>query len=255
MWLHIPERPRASGIPRRRTWRVGLLVGAAALVLVVGVAAVTYTREDPYAAYVDFAPLVPYAAALRTITSLGLQTALPCFGGYAGGRQHLQWSPMGEQDMLQDHRLWVASTPIAAAYWLLRLSHASGVAEVQSGAGLTFACPDLLPVTSPDLAGFLNADEAGTYVRVTFDAPLVSYDDALAAVENLGLRLADPCSERSAGHSIPLLWHTMDQSAAFAASDVLVVATTIYASTAWREQLQAAQGVATVQAPAATSCP
>ncbi len=210
--------------------------------------------EDPFAAYVDFVPSVPYSAALRTITSLGLQTALPCYGGSTGGSQHLRWSPMGERDMLQAHRLWVVSTPVAAPYWLFRLSRASGVASVQSGAGLIFSCPLVGYVTSADQAGFLNADEAGTYVRFTFAAPLVSYDDALAAVDDLGLRLADPCYERGVAHRIPFLWHTMDQSASFAASDVLVVATTTYASTTWHDQLQATQGVATVQAPAATFC-
>jgi hypothetical protein len=163
---------------------------------------------------------------------------------------------MGEQDMLQAHRLWVVSTPVAAPYWLFRLSHASGVASVQSGAGLIFHCPTLTLVTPPDQAGFLNADEAGSYVRLTFDAPLVSYDDALAAVDDLGLRLADPCYERGTAHYIPLLWHTMDQSAAFAARHALVVATTSYASTIWHDQLQATQGVATVQTVAAMiSCP
>jgi hypothetical protein len=74
----------------RRGWRVGLLIGCAALVLAVGAAAVAYVPEDPSAAYVDFAPSVSYSTALRTITSLGLQTALPCFGGYSSGGQHLQ---------------------------------------------------------------------------------------------------------------------------------------------------------------------
>jgi hypothetical protein len=211
--------------------------------------------EDPSAAYVDFAPSVPYSAALRTITNLGLQTALPCYGGYSSGSQHLRWWPVGEQDMLQGHRLWVASTPVAAPYWLFRLSHASGVVSVQSGDGLSFACPALGDVTSPEQAGFLNANEAGTYIRLTFEAPLVSYDDALAAVENFGIRLADPCYEGGAVHYVPLLWHSMDQSASFAAGHALVVATTTYASTTWRHQLQETPGVATVQAPAAVSCP
>jgi hypothetical protein len=214
-----------------------------------------YAVEDPSAAYVDFAPSATDSAALRTITSLGLQTALPCLGGYSSGSQHQLWSPVGEQDIVQIHRLWVVSTPVAAPYWLFRLSHASGVASVQSGAGLIFNCSLLGFVTSPDEVGFLNADEAGTYVRLTFEAPLVSYDDALAAVENIGIRLADPCYEGGAVHFVPLLWHTMDQSASFAASHVLVVATTTYAATTWRHQLQETPGVATVQAPAAISCP
>jgi hypothetical protein len=239
----------------RRGWHVGLLIGCAALVLAVGAAAVAYAPEDPFAAYVDFTPSVSYAAALRTITGLGLQTALPCYGGFPSGSQHLQWAPMGEQDMLQAHRLWVASTPIAASYWLFRLSHAPGVVSVQSGAGLVFACPALPFVTSPDQPGFLNADEAGTYARLTFDVPLVAYDDALAAVDNLGLRLADPCYERGVIRSVPFLWHTMDQSTSFAASHAIGVATTIYASTTWRAQLQATPGAATIQAPAAISCP
>ena len=238
----------------RRTWRVGLLVGCAALVLAVGAAVLVYPAADPSAAYVDFVPSVPYAATLRTITSLGLQTALPCLGGEASGSQHWRWWPMGEQDMLQAHRLWVVSTPVTAPYWLVRLSHASGVASVQSGDGLTFACPLILPATSPEQAAFLNADEAGTYVRVTFEAPLASYDEALAAVDNLGLRLADPCYEHGAVHTIPLLWHTMDQSTSFAAHNVLVVATTSHASTTWHAQLQAIQGVAMVQDTAAASC-
>ena len=240
---------------RRRAWRVRVLVGGAALVLLLGAAAAAYPSQDPYGANVYFIPSVSYAAALRTITSLGLQTGFPCFGGNPSGSEHLQWLPMGEQDLPWAHGLWVESTPVAAPYWLLRLGHASGVASVQSGAGLGFACPQLLPVTSPDQAGFLNADEAGTYVRVTFDAPLASYADALAAVDNLGLRLADPCYERGVAHAIPVLWHPMDQAASFAASDALVVATTIYASTTWQAQLQATQEVVTIQAPAVTSCP
>jgi hypothetical protein len=229
--------------------------------VVVGAAAVTYGPADPYGAYVDFVPSVSYAAALRTITSLGLQTALPgrCFEGFTSSvaaslPQHVQWFPSGWQNMPWGHRLWVVSTPVAAPYWLDRLRHASGVAAVQSGAGLQFNCPDDPFVTSPDQAGFLNADQAGTYVRLTFAAPLVSYDDALATIDNLGLRLAEPCYEGGVAHAIPWLWHPMDQSASFAARHVLVVATTLYASTTWRDQLQATHGVATVQAPAATSC-
>jgi hypothetical protein len=239
----------------RRAWRVGLLIGCAALVATVGAAAVAYAPADPYAAYVDFAPAVPYSAALRTITGLGLQTTLPCFGGFRSGSQHLQWWPVGDQDMLQAQELWVVSTPIAAPYWLLRLGHASGVTAVQSGDGLSFACPAIGYVTLPDQPGFLNADEAGTYVRITFSASLASYDDALALVDNLGLRLADPCFEGGAVHHIPALWHAMDQAAPFAAGHALVVATTRYASTTWRAQLHATEGVAMVQAPAAIACP
>ena len=75
-----PPRTRRT----RRAWRIGLLVGFA---VVVGTAtyAVTYGSADPYGAYVDFVPSVSYAAALRTVTSLGLQTALP--GGASKGLQ------------------------------------------------------------------------------------------------------------------------------------------------------------------------
>jgi hypothetical protein len=242
----------------RRTRRVALLIGCAALVVLAGAAALAYAPEDPFAAYVDFAPSVSYSAALRTVTDMGLQTALPCYGGFPrgspNGSQHLQWMPMGDQDLYQTHSMWVVSTPVTAAYWLLRLRHASGVTSVQSGAGLIFSCPALLRVTSPDQAGFLNADQAGTYIRLTFDTSQISYADALASVDDLGFRLARPCYEHSATHSLPLLWPMTDQSAAFAASHALIVATTIYASTTWLDQLQATPGVVAIQAPAATIC-
>jgi hypothetical protein len=77
---HAPRTQRT-----RHARRIGLLVGCPALMVVVGAAAVTYGSADPYGAYVDFVPSVSYAAALRTITSLGLQTALP--GGASKGLQ------------------------------------------------------------------------------------------------------------------------------------------------------------------------
>ncbi len=105
-----------------------------------------------------------------------------------------------------------------------------------------------------------NGDEGvGIFVRITFAAPLDTYDVALLTVSDLGLVLIDPCSfqpmSRSGVTHTPAPWHPMGQETTFAATHTLLVMTTThFTSTLWRQQLAATPGVATIASPYTAHC-
>lgn len=220
-----------------------------AAVLILLLAGWGYLQGSPpgiSAAYVDFTPATSYATALQTITDLGLQTALPCSGG-----AYQTWVPMGERDLLQMHRLWVLATPIAAPAWFGRLRTTPSVTNIDGGP-FRFACPNSpVPPVGPVSLG---EDAPTVYMRVTFGTATAGYDDALAQVADLGLRLADPCYERSWTRHLPVFWHSMGQAGAFASGRALVVATTEVAPTTWQDRLGQSASVSGIEAPYAPSC-
>ncbi len=114
----------------------GLRVAAVLILLLAGWGFLQASPPGIAAASVDFTSDTSYAAALQTITDLGLQTALPCFGG-----ANQIWTPMGERDLLQMHRLWVVATPIAAPAWFGRLRTTPSVTHIDGGP-FRFACPN-----------------------------------------------------------------------------------------------------------------
>jgi hypothetical protein len=221
----------------------GLRMAAVLMLLLAGWGFLQVSPPGVTAAFVDFTSDTSYAAALQTITDLGLQTALPCSGG--------AWVPMGERDLLQMHRLWVLATPIAAPAWFGRLRTDPSVTHIDGGP-FRFACPNAsVPPVGPVSLG---EDAPTVYMRVTLGTATAGYDDALAQVADLGLRLADPCYERSWTRHLPVVWHSMGQAGAFASGRALVVATTEVAPTTWQDRLGQSASVSGIEAPYAPSC-
>ena len=99
----------------------------------------------------------------------------------------------------------------------------------------------------------LGEDAPTVYMRVTFGAA-AGYGAALAQVADLGLRLADPCYERSWTRHLPLVWHSMGQAGAFASGRTLIVATTEVAPTTWRDRLGQSASVSSIDASYAPPC-
>ncbi len=224
----------------------GLRVAAVLILLLAGWGFLQASPPGIAAASVDFTSDTPYVAALQTITDLGLQTALRCFGG-----ANQAWVPMGERDLLQMHRLWVVATPIAAPAWFGRLRTTPSVTHIDGGP-FRFACPNF--PAHPVGPVSLGDDAPTIYMRVTFGAAAAGYSDALAQVADLGLRLADPCYERSWTRHLPLFWHSMGQTAAFASGRTLIVATTVYAPTTWQDRLRQSASVSGSDASYASPC-
>jgi hypothetical protein len=205
---------------------------------------------------VTFAPSIPYAQALRTVTDLGLQPALTCDEG---------WEYSGQRDQFATtHALIVVQSYASLAPdWASRLVTSHGFVSMR---GAREAPPAGTPVPAdPNFAWYvcptpavdvarLGSAEAGAYARVVFDAAR-TYDDALYAVSDLGLQLVDPCYERALlAHQSPV-WRPMGQETSFAATHALEVETrTGITPATWRRQLTASAGVTQLIAPYAAQC-
>jgi hypothetical protein len=147
--------------------------------------------------------------------------------------------------------LEVIPSPLAPSDWLRRLAALPSVVAIYDGYGGCAMIPvDLTPV--PGVLYFLGQTVWAEDVRVTFAARGADdYGQALATISSLGFRLADPCYEQSLP---PPAWRPMGQQASFASGGALVVAITAANSTRWLAQLNAAPGVASVQAPYTQRC-
>lgn len=154
MRFHL-ERHRFGWSPKVARLLVCLLVPIAAMLVACGqtsVAAnvVSGTCSDisgehhpPTAlisCYITFAPTVSYAQALRVVTNLGLQPALPCLPvtpTTINGKEidlETLWQPAGQQQLFQqEHGLVVIQTPLAVEQqsisrsWLDELKYFSSV--------------------------------------------------------------------------------------------------------------------------------
>ncbi|MGH2502936.1 MAG: hypothetical protein ACRDID_10510 [Ktedonobacterales bacterium] len=199
-----------------------------------------------------FQPSVSYAAAVETVTSLGLQPLSPCTGAMGSTTP---WRPISQQKdfAAQDTHgdLQVTVTSLTAPNWLQRLATTSGVRLVYDG---PVYCPsisgDLTPV--PGRLYFGGYQAPTEYLAVTFSSTSPdSYAQRIVEVSELGFRLANPCFEQ---HKPQLAWPGASQQAPFTASGRLILATTDANSQAWRTQLQAVDGIAQIVAPYAPAC-
>ncbi len=89
-------------------------------------------------------------------------------------------------------------------------------------------------------------------MQITF-AQNISYEQALEAVNALGLRLADPCYEQARAQGKKPMGHPMGQTGAFS-NHILLLATTSYNALTWKAQLQATLGVTNINASFQVSC-
>lgn len=231
--------------------------------------------------YVTFAAGVSYAQALRTVTDLGLQPLIDCPSSVGLGSSigMGRWVPVGQRDTYaRTHALLLETfdvPPRAQLDWptwpTLLLSAPGVVSEMdavwnnrwetsadytfdplQDGATVSYSCPSTIPGDVPPagIPVLLTNGQAGAYARVNFAPPASSYDAALALVADLGLRLANPCTERPGMDTLT----TAGQEAAFQHTQALVVATTTAASNVWQRQLQSSAGVAAITTPYTPAC-
>jgi hypothetical protein len=216
-------------------------------------------QELSASAAIEFDSGISYSTALRTITDLGLELAdLPCPNGtefIAGTPTRWQiWSPLAHPDDFTGNAAFIAfATPLAPTDWLHAIVAAPGVKDVRTD--LSYNCPaDVLATPPSGTLLTLGVSQPPAYARLIFGAG-VSYDAALLAVSNLGLRLADPCREQvlAAGHGYP--WQPAGQESAYAATHALMLASSEAASAQWQTQARALSGVTAVEVAPPITCP
>jgi len=209
----------------------------------------------PHGAHVSFARSTSYEEALQLITDLGLQFDNPCIrtgvDSHGAINSWIKWSPIGDKHLFTlTQGMWVASTALAPSDWADRLKVLSGVVDVETNYNIM--CPAMPGTPPPGTTIALVPRQAGTYARITFSLQGDQYQSALSTVSTLGLRLADPCYERT--RRTLANWHAMGQEAPFARSRTLLVATTDVSPDNWQKQLRASADVASIQVPAPVQC-
>lgn len=258
----LPPRPPASDPTQVAQW-MGVVSHAKHRVCGPGqvgnsVPATPSGQELGATAYIEFQPGTSYATALRIVTDLGLELAgLPCPNGVvmvaATPTYWQDWMPLAHTDGFADQpALTVFATPLAPRDWLHAALTAHGVKDVRTD--LASSCPAIFFVTPSAGAPLtLGASQPFVYTRLTFGAN-ASYDVALLAVSNLGLRLADPCHEQALARGQGFAWQPAGQESAYAASHTLMLATSPVAPSQWRGQARALPGVTDVEVNPAISC-
>jgi hypothetical protein len=142
-----------------------------------------------------------------------------------------------QEDSFADrHLLLVAPTVLAPPDWAARLASLPGVTDVNTRA--IWHCY-ALDGTWLDRLRYAPLAARPTVLHF---ATGTTYDDALRAASDLGLRLADPCYEAALAHGEQPAWHAAGQRDAYAASGALVVAPTVLTPDDWMSRL--AGGVA-----------
>lgn len=193
-----------------------------------------------YSAFVYFKKGISYQQALSVVTSLGLKDFADCTFSWKSGRI--------EQDY-QDGYMTVMATVSSAPLWFDRLKANPMVAAINPDG--PHSCPNIPVDNNPR---YLELSQAGTYLDVTFNPSVSSYSVALALMDNLGFRLADPCYEQARAQGKKPIWHDMSQQNTFERSHALVLATTTANPVTWQKLLRATNGVATVTTPFNATC-
>lgn len=225
---------------------------------------------------IRFDPSVPYDDALQVVTDLGLQPSVAC--GYdadmKAGRviTDMHWQPAGQRSIFPvEHRLFVALTPLTAPDWITRLNHAHGVMPnhdpEQSSQPLY--CPDINAggaaySADRDASHPAQASLVLTYAQATSSpnalvvfTPSSTYAEALYAMSNLGMRLADPCYEHAHAGNRPASapWPGVGQEQRFSASHTLLVAAApLTTPSNWDQMISSQTDVASVTVPYTASC-
>jgi hypothetical protein len=242
-----------------------IVIGSSLFALIFVSSNQLYSPSSPYNHFsILFASTTSYSQALSVVTNLGLQPSIVC---QVGSEQESQkglrlWQPVGQKtEFLNKHIFTVESSVYTPSNWMQRLRTTTGIRDIKqitdslpvcSSSQLTYGTP------TPGVAVPLSGAESTMYARVSFASPLNSYDNALYAVSNLGLLLANPCykqaQEQADTHTITFpwnskpSWHPMSQEHEFSTSHELLIETSpTNTSTVWLSQLQALLGVADVK--------
>ncbi len=158
---------------------------------------------------VMFQTTTTYEQAVSAISDLGLRLTLPCRNSvaYTGvGESWIRWTSVEQRDNYSNigHMLWLTPTSLSPANWQNRLQNLpifnkfAPIGNLSCNAHIADATP------TPTVPYYLLPNQVNTYARITFDNQASAYDVAIAAVSDLGLRLADPCGER---HSYSLAFN------------------------------------------------
>ncbi|HVB60203.1 MAG TPA: hypothetical protein VNE61_03330 [Ktedonobacteraceae bacterium] len=208
-------------------------------------------------ALVSFAPATPYTQALRTITDIGLRPLPPsCTATMLGTNGKIEvwyaWEPSAKGFSITPAGMYIAPTLLASSDWLIRLRALPGVVNVQTTT-FVFLCSLAHNGTPPpDTVVALALQQAGTYLTVAFSQRADTYDQALQTISNLGLRLADPCLERTGKQPPPGYFAGQEQK--YAATHTLVLATTANSPNNWQQQLTSLTGKISFQILTSHTC-
>jgi len=201
-------------------------------------------------ALVSFAPATSYTQALRTVTDIGLRPLPPsCTATMLNPNGKIEiwyaWEPPAKGFSITPAGMYIAPTPLASSDWLTRLRALPDVVTIQTTT-FVFLCSLAQNGTPPPgTVVALAPQQAGTYLTVAFSLRADSYDQALQAISNLGLRLADPCLERIGKQSPPGYFAGQEQK--YTVTHTLVLATTSNSPNNWQQQLTSLTGMISFQ--------
>jgi hypothetical protein len=203
-----------------------------------------------------------YRATLRAVTDLGLVPAASVCGSAIAyqGASGSWWQPVGAETAYNADggTLVLLPTPLAAPDWPDRLSGigAHNITIYPYNTPFNCAPPRTVPGTPPPGASrFVAADQLNVYAQIVFAGASATYNTALDAVTNLGLRLADPCYEQALARGAAPAWHATGQESGFAGAGILVVAPTFAAAANWQDRAHALISVTSLGAPFTAQCP
>ncbi len=252
---------RGWGRSRLALFLVGLVLMLASCTAGASTCPPPETIHDDIYDIVSFASSVPYEHAVRLLTDLYLQPEIPCGHG-------VTWQPQGQRDTYARlHKLFVQ---VLARFsnWEARLRADPSVVGIDyrdtigyfgSDAQGRPRCGAINPLATPQPGAPVTPTrpQTGTFARITFAAPLDTYETALAAMVNLGLILGDYCAWHAPSSPTSCFMPAFfGQEATFASTSALTVTPwPQISSDQWQQQLQATPGVAGVQTPYAPPCP
>lgn len=217
---------------------------------------------------VSFTASTSYTTAISAIVNLGLRHTAPCENSVivpvGATARWTRWESLDEQSSFDGgapKSLWVTSTILAPGDWLDRLQSLAMVTSLTQSVNMSCGGyqADATPVAGTPY--FLTSAELGAYARVTVgqggDAEhVLSYGQALARLNDLGLRLAAPCRERrlAASSSSALDWTPVGQQQQYVATRQIVVAPTTDASNLWQTQARGIAAGTVVETPYQPTC-
>lgn len=220
-------------------------------------ASIPIAKVQISSALVFFTPTTPYTQALRIATNIGLRPLPPsCTATMLGSNGKIEtwyaWAPPAKGFSIASAGMYVAPTSLASSDWLTRLRALPDVANVQTTTFVFLCSLAHMGTPPPDTIVALAPQRAGTYLTVAFSSQADSYDLSLQAISNLGLRLADPCLERSGKQLSPGYFAGQEQK--YTATHTLVLATTANSPNNWQKQLASLAGVTSFHIVSASTC-
>jgi outer membrane protein assembly factor BamB len=192
-----------------------------------------------YSAFVTFTRSTSYDRAIQIVSDLGLKTFADC---------NVEWVPEdGKTYYASSHLFTVAANANSAPLWLDRLKAMPEVAQAQAEGMHGCTNDPGGPIQR------LSESQAGTYLQVSFSGS-IAYTKAWESLNTLGFRLANPCYEKARAQGQKPTWHPMGEESSFGKTHTLVLATTRFNATTWRQQLQSVTGINQITMLSGATC-